>query len=249
MTAQKLRKMKEWQLNWNLLTIIVGITLVLEVIVVLISFPPEKKGFTILGLSIAVAVIGYFAYVSHNRQRKLVLHLQGIEPLRFRHAGSNFNLILTVVISGSVFLGISYIISEYLFDPPLALYLSIPEITFGVMLTVTKNITVHELLGKTLLIRVSFIELYIPIENIKSIWADDNRLPDLPKDMKIPRRYRAVSGYFGYRVLITLKNPQTLFFLGLPPTKKTDRILFDVDDPDRFVGAILKVKPSLKIDS
>jgi hypothetical protein len=115
------------------------------------------------------------------------------------------------------------------------------------MLTVTKNITAHEILGKTLLIRVSFIELYIPIENINSIKADDNRLPDLPKDLKIPRRYRAVSSYFGYRIFITLKKPQSLFFLGLPPTKKTDKILFDVDDPKKFVSAILKIKPSLKI--
>jgi hypothetical protein len=246
MASKKLRKMKEWQLNWNLLVIIVGITLVLEVVVVLISFPIERKGFTILGLTVAVAVIGYFAYFSHDRQRKLVLHLQGIEPMKFRHAGGHLNLVLTVIISGTIFIGISYIISAYLDIP---LYFSIPEITFGVMLTVTKNISDHELLGKTLLIRVSFIELYIPIDNIKSIWADDNRLPDLPKDIKIPRRYRAVSAYFGYRVFITLKNPQSLFFLGLHTTKKTDKILFDVDDPDKFISAILKVKPELKVKS
>ena len=245
MASKKLRKMKEWQLNWNLCIIIVGITLILEIIVVLISFDLRRKDLTILGFSIAVAVIGYFAYLAHNRQRNLLLHLQGIKPLRFRHAGSHLNLILTIVISGSIFLGISYVISDYL---EISLYFSIPEIVLGVMLTVTKNLSVHEILGKTLLIRVSFIELFIPIDNIKSIWADDNRLPDLPKDLKIPRRYRAVSGYFGYRILITLKNPQTLFFLGLPPTKKTVKILFDVDDPEKFISATLKVKPSLKFD-
>jgi len=127
------------------------------------------------------------------------------------------------------------------------MYFSIPEIVFGVLLTVTKNLSAHEILGKTLLIRVGFIELYIPIENIDSIKADDNRLPDLPKDLKIPRRYRAVSSYFGYRILITLKKTQSLLFLGLPPTKKTNKILFDVDDPEKFVSAILKIKPSLKV--
>lgn len=239
--------MREWQLNWNLLTIIVGITLTLEVIVILLSYDIKKKGFIILGMSIAIAVIGFFSYHSQNRQRKVILRLQGIEPLKFHHAGSNLNLILTVIISGSIFLGISYIISEYLYDPPLAMYFSIPEIVFGVLLTVTKNLSAHEILGKTLLIRVGFIELYIPIENIDSIKADDNRLPDLPKDLKIPRRYRAVSSYFGYRIFITLKKPQSLFFLGIPPTKRTNKILFDVDDPKKFVSAILKIKPSLKV--
>ena len=38
---------RDWMLNWNLLTIILGITLILEVVVVLISFPPERKGYTI----------------------------------------------------------------------------------------------------------------------------------------------------------------------------------------------------------
>jgi hypothetical protein len=237
-------KMREWILNWNLIIVIVGITLILEVIVILISYDIKRKGFMILGLSCAVAVIGYFAYYSHNRQRKVLLRLQGIEPLKFHHAGSYLNLILTILISGSIFIGISYVISDY-FDIPL--YFSIPEIVFGVMLTVTKNLSAHEILGKTLLIRVSFIELFIPIENIESIWADDNRLPDLPKDIKIPRRYRAVSSYFGYRVLLTLKKPQSLLFFGLPPNKKTDKILFDVDEPERFVSAILDRKPSLKV--
>jgi hypothetical protein len=107
------------------------------------------------------------------------------------------------------------------------------------MLTVTKNITAHELLGKTLLIRVSFIELYIPLENIESIKADFDRLPDLPREVKLPRRYRAVSSYFGYRVLITLKEPQKAFVMGFPPIKKTEKILFDVDDPERFLTALL----------
>ncbi len=244
MKKEKPKKMREWLLNWNLLTIIVGITLTLEVIVILLSYDIKRKGFIILGMSIAIAVIGFFSYYSHNRQRKVLLQLQGIEPLKFHHAGSYLNLILTVIISGSIFIGISYVISDYFSIP---LYFSIPEIVFGVMLTVTKNLSAHEILGKTLLIRVGFIELYIPIENINSIKADDNRLPDLPKDLKIPRRYRAVSSYFGYRIFITLKKPQSLFFLGLPPTKKTDKILFDVDDPKKFVSAILKIKPSLKV--
>jgi hypothetical protein len=228
----------EWLLNWNLLIIIVGITLVLEVIVVLLNFPPEKKGYWIFGLSIAAAVIGFLGYREHNRQRKVLLYLQGIEPMRVKHAGSHLNLLLTVLISGSIFTGVSYVISEYIMEPSIPLYFSIPEITLGVMLTVTKNITAHELLGKTLLIRVSFIELYIPLDNIESVKADFDRLPDLPKDLKLPRRYRAVSSYFGYRVLITLKK--------LPPIKKTEKILFDVDDPDRFLTALLDRMPSSK---
>ena len=237
MIKRKPYKKQEWLLNWNLLTIIVGITLILEVVVVLISFPPERKGYTILSLSIAVAVIGFLAYFNHSKQRKVLLALQGVEPLRFRHAGSKLNLLLTILISGSIFIAISYAISRRV--PELTLFLSIPEITFGVMLTVTKNLTVHEILGKTLLIRVSFIELYIPINNIESIKADESRLPDLPKDIKLPRRYRAVSSYFGHRVLITLKKPQSMFMMGLPPFKRTDKILFDVDEPRRFVSAIL----------
>ncbi|UCE73980.1 MAG: hypothetical protein JSV56_13325 [Methanomassiliicoccales archaeon] len=237
MKRGKSKKKPEWLLNWNLLTIILGITLILEVVVVLISFDLPRKGYTILSLSIAVAVIGFFAYFNHINQRKVLLYIQGVEPLRFHHAGSYLNLILTVLISGSIFMGISYVISEYMDIP---LYFSIPEVAFGVMLTVTKNVTAHEILGKTLLIRVSFIELYIPITNIESVKADDNRLPDLPKDLKIPRRYRAVSSYFGHRVLITLKNPQNLFTMGLPPFKKTKKILFDVDEPERFVTALLR---------
>ncbi|UCF08573.1 MAG: hypothetical protein JSW28_02475 [Thermoplasmata archaeon] len=229
-------KERDWALNWNLLTIIVGITLILEVLVVLISDPPEKKGYTILGISIAVAVIGFLGYSAHAYQRKLVLELQGTEPLVFHHAGSKLNLILTVLISGSIFVGITYLLSLYL---PTTLFLSIPEITFGVMLTVTKNVTAHEILGKTLLIRTSFIELYVPIDNISSISADDDRLPDLPKNLKLPRRYRAVSSYFGYRVFLTLKEPQHLFVMGFPPIKKTTKILFDVDEPEEFVTAIL----------
>jgi hypothetical protein len=244
MIQKKPKKIRHWLLNWNLIIIIVGITLVLEVIIVLISFNLPRKGYTLLGISIAIAVIGIFAYYSHDSQRKVLLRLQDIEPLRFQHAGSYLNLILTVIISGSIFIGISYIISDYLEIP---LYFSIPEIVMGVMITLTKNLTVHEILGKTLLIRVSFIELYIPIENIESINADVNRLPDLPKGLKKPRKYRAVSSYFGYRVLITLKKPQSLLFLGLPPTKKTDKILFDVNDPEKFVTAVLKRKPSLKL--
>lgn len=228
-------------LNWNLLTIIIGITLILEVLVVLVSDPPEKKGYTILGLSIAVAVIGFFAYSSHASQRQLILALQGTEPLRFHHAGSKLNLILTVLISGSIFVAITYVLSYYI--PEITLFYSIPEITFGVMLTVTKNITAHEVLGKTLLIRVGFIELYVPIENITSIKADDDRLPDLPKNLKLPRRYRAVSAYFGYRIFMTLKKPQHMFFMGFPPIKKTREILFDVDEPEKFVTAILERMP------
>ena len=238
---------RDWMLNWNLLTIILGITLILEVLVVLISFPPEKKGYTIFVLSLAVAVIGFLAYRTHSRQRELLLAFQGVEPLRFHHAGSHLNLILTVLISGSIFTGISYLISEYIFDPPLQLYFSIPEIALGVMLTVTKNVTAHEILGKTLLIRVSFIELYVPLSNIDSIRADEDLLPDLPKNLKLPRRYRAVSSYFGYRVYITLKKPQKMFVMGFPPIKKTREILFDIDEPKRFVKAILDRVPSLKV--
>lgn len=245
MSKGKPIKIRHWLLNWNLLIFILGITLILEIVVVLISFDIPRKGYTILALSIAVAVIGYLAYLNHSKQRKVLLSLQGIEPLRFRHAGSSLNLILTVIISGSIFMVLSYVISGY-FDIPL--YFSIPEVTFGVMITVTKNLTAHEILGKTLLIRVSFIELYIPINNIESVKADDDRLPDLPKDLKLPRRYRAVSSYFGYRVLITLKKPQSMFVLGFPPVKKTREILFDVDEPERFVTALLDRMPSLKVE-
>ncbi len=248
MKIKKKFKKRDWMLNWNLLTFILGVTLILEVVVMLISFPPEKKGYTILAFSIALAVIGYLAYRTHNKQREVLLALQGVEPLRFHHAGSYLNLILTVLISGSIFTGISYLISEYLFDPPLQLYFSIPEIALGVMLTVTKNVTAHEILGKTLLIRVSFIELYVPLSNIDTVWADEGRLPDLPKNMKLPRRYRAVSSYFGYRVYITLKKPQKMFVMGFPPIKKTREILFDVNDPERFVTAILRRMPSAKSD-
>lgn len=243
MKGKKPKRRQEWLLNWNLLTMIIGITLILEVIVVLINFPPERKGYTILALSIAVAVIGYLGVRAHNNQRKVLLYLQGIEPLKFRHAGSYLNLVLTILISGSIFIGISYLISEYMDIP---LYFSIPEIAFGVMLTVTKNVTAHEILGKTLLIRVSFIELYIPLSNIESVKADFDRLPDLPKDLKLPRRYRAVSSYFGYRVLITLKNPQKAFVMGFPPVKTTKKILFDVDEPERFLGALIQRIPSSK---
>ena len=206
----------------------------------LIDDPPAKKGYTILGISIAVVVIGFLGYRAHASQRQLLLALQGTEPLRFHHAGSNLNLILTVLISGSIFVVITYLLSFFL---PITLYYSIPEITFGVLLTVTKNITAHEVLGKTLLIRVGFIELYVPIENIASIRADDDRLPDLPKNLKLPRRYRAVSAYFGYRVFITLKEPQIMFVMGFPPIKKTKEILFDVNEPEKFVTAILKRMP------
>jgi hypothetical protein len=233
-------------LNWNLLTVIVGITLILEILVVLIYYPPDRKGYTILLLAIAIAVIGFLAYSAHSKQRKVLLHLQGIEPLKVKHAGSYLNLILTVLISGSIFTGVTYLLTDYLELLRGPWYYSIPEITFGVMLTVTKNITAHELLGKTLLIRVSFIELYIPLENIESVQADLDRLPDLPKDIKLPRRYRAVSSYFGYRVLITLKKPQKAFVLGFPPIKKTDKILFDVDDPERFLTALMDRMPSSK---
>jgi hypothetical protein len=231
---------RDWMLNWNLLTIIVGITLILEVLVVLVTWPPERKGYTILGISIAVAVIGILGYSAHVSQRKLLLELQGTEPMVFHHGGSTLNLVLTVLISGSIFVVITIVISDYLGLP---YYLSIPEITFGVMLTVTKNITAHEILGKTLLIRTSFIELYIPIENIATITADDDRLPDLPKNLKLPRRYRAVSAYFGYRIFMTLKRPQHLFVMGFPPIKKTREILFDVDEPEKFVTAILDRMP------
>lgn len=245
MKSRKPSLKHEWLLNWNLLTIIIGITLILEVVVVLINYPPDRKGYTILALSIAVAVIGYLAYSAHSKQRKVLLYLQGIEPLKVKHAGSYLNLILTVIISGSIFTGVTYLLTDYLhlFKGPW--YLSIPEIAFGVMLTVTKNITAHELLGKTLLIRVSFIELFIPLDNIESVKADFDRLPDLPKDLKLPRRYRAVSSYFGYRVLITLKKPQKAFVLGFPPIKKTEKILFDVDDPETFLTALLdRMAPS-----
>lgn len=245
----KKKKMRQWLLNWNLIIVIIAITLILEVVVVLISFDLPRKGYTLLGLSITATVAGIFAYDSHNRQRKVLLMIQGIEPLRFSHAGSYLNLVLTIIISGSIFMGISYIISEYVLNPPVALYFSIPEIVLGVMITITKNLTVHEILGKTLLIRVSFIELFIPIENIQSIKADDSRLHEMPKDLDLPRRYRAVSSYFGHRVLIKLKRPQNLFFMGLRITKKTDQILFDIDDPQKFVSAILKRKPSLKTDT
>jgi hypothetical protein len=237
MKRKKGYKRRDWMLNWNLLTIILGITLILEVVVVLISFPPERKGYTIFALSLAVAVIGFLAYWAHSKQRELLLALQGVEPLRFHHAGSYLNLILTVLISGSIFIAISYVISDYL---NISLYLSIPEVTLGVMLTVTKNITAHEILGKTVLIRVSFIELYVPISNIDTIRADEGRLPDLPKNIKLPRRYRAVSSYFGYRVYITLKKPQNMFVMGFPPIKKTREILFDVNEPGKFVTAILE---------
>lgn len=246
MKKDKPIKKHEWLLNWNLLTIILGVTLILEILVVLINYPPENKGYTIFALSIAVAVIGYLGFQAHNKQRKVLLALQGIEPLKFHHAGSHLNLILTVLISGSIFTVITYILTDYLhlFKGPW--YFSTPEIAFGVMLTITKNVTAHEILGKTLLIRVSFIELYIPIANIESIKADLDRLPDLPRDLKVPRRYRAVSSYFGYRVLITLKRPQKAFVLGFPPIKTTDKILFDVDDPDVFLTALMDRMPSSK---
>ncbi len=230
----------EWLLNWNLLTIIIGITLILEIFVVLINYPPKSKGYTILALSIAIATIGFLAYNAHSKQRKVLLHLQGIEPFKVRHAGSYLNLLLTVFISGSIFTGITYLLTDYLHLIKGPWFFSIPEIAFGVMLTVTKNITAHELLGKTLLIRVSFIELYIPTDNIQSVKADFDRLPDLPKDLKLPRRYRAVSSYFGYRVMITLKKPQKAFVLGFPPIKKTEKILFDVDDPEGFLTALME---------
>jgi hypothetical protein len=235
-----MRPKRDWMLNWNLLTIIVGITLILEVLVVLVLYPPERKGYTILGISIAVAVIGFLGYSAHASQRKLLLELQGTEPIRFHHAGSHLNLVLTVLISGSIFIAVTIVISDYLGISP---YLSIPEVTFGVLLTVTKNITAHEILGKTLLIRVGFIELYVPIDNIATITADDDRLPDLPKNIKLPRRYRAVSAYFGYRIFMTLKQPQHMFVMGFPPIKKTREILFDVNEPDRFVTAILERMP------
>ena len=77
---------RDWMLNWNLLTIIVGITLILEVLVVLVLYPPERKGYTILGISIAVAVIGFLGYSAHASQRQLLLELQGTEPIRGRAA-------------------------------------------------------------------------------------------------------------------------------------------------------------------
>jgi hypothetical protein len=218
--------------------------MILEVIVVLISFDIPRKGYWMLGLCIAAIVAAIFAYDSHNRQRKVLLRIQGIEPLRFSHAGSYLNLVLTIIISGSIFIGISYLISDYMNIP---LYFSIPEVVMGVMITTTKNLTVHEILGKTLLIRVSFIELFIPIDNIESIKADNSHLPDLPRDLELPKKYRAVSSYFGNRVLIKLKKPQNLFFLGLRVTKKTDQILVDVDEPEKFVNALLKRKSSLKV--
>ena len=245
MKLRKPFKKREWMLNWNLLTIILGVTLILEILVVLIAFPPERKGYTILALSLAVAVIGFLAYRTHGKQRDLLLALQGIEPLRFHHAGSYLNLILTVIISGSIFMAISWVISDYLDIP---LYYSIPEVTFGVMLTVTKNVTAHEILGNTLLIRVSFIELYVPISNINTVRADEDLLPDLPKNLKLPRRYRAVSSYFGYRVYITLKKPQKMFVMGFPPIKKTNEILFDVNEPKEFVSALLERMPSLRVE-
>lgn len=246
MKEKKPKGRLEWLLNWNLLTIIIGITLILEVFVVLIKFPPERKGYTILGLSIAVAVIGYLGFREHNKHRKVLLYLQGIEPLKFKHAGSYLNLILTILISGSIFTGITYLLTDYLHFLKGPWYFSFPEIAFGVMLTVTKNVIAHEILGKTLLIRVSFIELYIPLSNIESVKADFDRLPDLPKDLKLPRRYRAVSSYFGYRVLITLKNPQKAFVMGFPPIKTTNKILFDVDEPERFLSALIQRIPSSK---
>ena len=63
---------RDWMLNWNLLTIIIGITLILEVLVVLIDDPPAKKGYTILGISIAVVVIGFLGYRAHASQRQLL---------------------------------------------------------------------------------------------------------------------------------------------------------------------------------
>ena len=54
--------------------------------------------------------------------------------------------------------------------------------------------------------------------------------------------------YFGYRVFITLKEPQKAFVIGFPPIKKTKEILFDVDEPEKFVTAILERVPSLKGD-
>jgi hypothetical protein len=234
---------QEWLLNWNLLSIIVGITLILHIVVMLFYDPPEKRGYTILAFSIAIAVIGFLAYMTHSRQRELILTFQGVKPQRFHHAGSQLNLVLTVLISGSIFTVMSYVISGYMNEP---LYLSIPWIVFGVLLTVTKNVTAHEILAKTLLIRVSFIELYFPISNIETIRADENRLPDLPKNLKLPRRYRAVSSYFGYRVYLKLKKPQKMFVMGIPPIKKTKEILFDIDEPEEFVTAILERMPSLK---
>lgn len=205
---------RQWSLNWNLLTIIIGITLALEIMVVLASFYIPRKGYTIAGLSVGVVVLGFLAYRSHQAQRARLLEMQGIKPQVFGHAGSRLNLILTVLISGTIFSLVSYVISSYTGVP---LYFSIPETAFGVMLTVTKNLTAHEVLGKTLLIRVSFIELYVPIENIESVKADTDRLPDIPKSLKVPRRYRAVSAYFGYRVFVTLKKPQKAFVFGFPP--------------------------------
>lgn len=243
MNLKKNKKIRQWLLNWNLIIIIITVTLILEVIVVLISFDVERKGYWMLGLCIAAIVAAIFAYDSHNKQRKVLLRMQGIEPLRFSHAGSYINLVLTIIISGSIFIGISYLISDYMKIP---LYFSIPEIVMGVMITATKNLTVHEILGKTLLIRVSFIELFIPIENIQSIKADDKRLPEIHRDLHLPKRYRAVSSYFGKRVLIKLKKPQSLFFMGPRLTIKTDQILIDVDEPEKFITAILKRKPSLK---
>ena len=93
---------------------------------------------------------------------------------------------------------------------------------------------------------MGFIELYVPIDNIATITADDDRLPDLPKNLKLPRRYRAVSAYFGYRIFMTLKKPQYMFVMGFPPIKKTKEILFDVNEPEKFVTAILKRMPKQK---
>ena len=223
-------------MNWNILIFILAITLSLWVFVVITSFKVTRGGYWSLSLAIAIVVLSVFSWRSQNKRRDIIWHMQDCCPVVIKHTGSVLNMVLTLLISGTIFTLISYVF-EIRWGIPM--YFSIPWIAFGLMMTLTKNITTHEILGNLLLIRLGIIEIVIPIANIQSVTRTREFLMVNPKEIKnLPRKYRATTSYFGKRLLIRLKRPQKILMMGIPPVKNSRALLIDVDQPNLFLKEI-----------
>jgi hypothetical protein len=233
-------------LNWNILIFIISVTLALWIFVVITSFAVTRGGLWSLSLSLSLIVLSILAWRSWNRRRDILWRLQGRETVVFKHRGSYFDLVLTLLISGTFFTLFGYYFEVYWGIP---LFFSVPWIAFGLMMTLTKNLTSHELVGNLLLIRLGFIEIVIPLLNISSIKRTQELLMADPRKLKqLPRQYRATTSYFGNRLVIGLKEPQRILMVGLPPIKKSSEILIDVDLPNKFLREVKSRIAQAKMD-
>ncbi len=221
--------------NWSLLLVILAVTMFMEFLVVWWVYQPPRKGYTILAIGATLIICAVFAYASNRKLKSLLIQVSGGKSCDFGNAQSIPKIVITIIVSSIGFTGISYLFEVYGGIP---LFFSIPEISFGVMMLLAKNLVSHSVIGEVLVVRSSFTELYIPLTDIKAIRGKRTMKDRLP--MK-PGAMSATASLFEDDIHIILKRPARMKFFRFTLMKVKD-IYIDMERPKEFFMCVKEHK-------